>query len=382
MIGVLTWKLHNFGTALQAYALVTAVEEISGKECKLLNYNLPGSDCIEKVCTLTLNDYRNRIKNRCIVWRKSYKNRKIQEKFSEQIDEQHIKFNEFYGKIPHDNQRVSVTKKQYFDNTYEKIIVGSDQVWNPKYFCETYFLNFVSDEKKYSYAPSIGCDYLKEEQSTYLKEKLEGHFQRISVREKTGKKLLEEILPNEIIESVLDPTLLFDGEWWTSKLSLVEKKNIDEYILVYTLSDNMWYKEAILNIQKSLNIQKIIYITPEDNLYFYKEVDNIVINAGPTEFLDLIKNAEYIITDSFHGVCFSLNFEKTFWCLERFGNKNYQRNENSRIKDLLFELDLNDRFCQKGSNIKRGRLDYNDVNLKLLELRKKSKMYLYNIIQN
>lgn len=382
-IGILTWKLHNFGTALQAYALVNAVAEMSENQCKLLNYSLPRKECIVQVAPLTVKEFMRKIENRFILQKKDKRNIQVKQRYKEQIAEQHLRFRKFYEQIPHDNHEVSIKEKEYFDYTYEKVIVGSDQVWNPKYFCETYFLNFVSDEKKYSYAPSIGVDNLKEAEREYLRLKLKGHFQNISVREKTGKELLENILPNEKVDNVLDPTLLFNGSWWEKSFKLSEKRDKDKYMLVYTLSDNLWYKDAISKIQKELNVKKIVYITPEDNLYFYDESENVVVNAGPIEFLTLVKNAECVITDSFHGVCFSLNFEKTFWCLSRFNSRKKNiRNENSRVYDLLSSLKIENRFCKENFKIQVDTMDYGRINFDLNELRKQSQEYLKEIIKN
>ena len=190
---------------------------------------------------------------------------------------------------------------------------------------------------------------------------------------------MQEILPKENIECVLDPTLLFTGIQWSEMLHLSEENN-DNYILVYTLSDNRWYKEAIKKIQKEIGVEKVIYITPEDNLCFYQETESVIVDAGPVEFVSFIKNAKYIITDSFHGVCFALNFERNFTCLSRFGDKKDIRSENSRILDLLDSVELKKQFCNSNSVIEIGKIDYEQVSFKLEKLRKQSKEYLKEIV--
>ena len=380
-IGVLTWKLYNFGTALQAYAMVQAVSEniTEADECNLLNYNLPGRDPLVIGVSLSLKDYLLKVENRILVKRKSNKNKEARTLYEQEIKTQHVRFREFYNEISHDDHKV-LEERDYFDQEYEKIIVGSDQIWNPKYFCETYFLDFVSRKKRYSYAPSMGVDFLRNEEKEYLKQKLgNGKFQNISVREQTGKKLLQEILPKENIECVLDPTLLFTGIQWSEMLHLSEENN-DNYILVYTLSDNRWYKEAIKKIQKEIGVEKVIYITPEDNLCFYQETESVIVDAGPVEFVSFIKNAKYIITDSFHGVCFALNFERNFTCLSRFGDKKDIRSENSRLLDLLDSVELKKQFFNSNSVIEIGKIDYEQVSFKLEKLRKQSKEYLKEIV--
>ena len=376
MIGVLTWKLYNFGTALQAFALVEFVSMNSkSKGCKLLNYSLPGRNEIVQVNNLTFVDYINKINNRISVWKKDKRNRKDSLRFTEEIVIQKKKFREFYNCIPHDNHNVNVTEMEYFNSNFEKIIVGSDQVWNPRYFCETYFLNFIRDSKKYSYAPSLGVSCLTREEEGFLKSKLKGHFQQISVREKTGKILLDKIIPEQQVECVVDPTLLFTGEQWCEKLKLHENIDQGRYILVYTLSDNIWYKDAIKRVSRELGVRKIIYITSEYILYFYANEAGLKVDVGPIEFLNLMKNAEFIITDSFHGACFSLNFEKQFICLSRFREKN-KKSENSRIVDILKQLDIWEKVYFNNSNIDINMLNYEEINKKLNVLRNHSIKYL------
>lgn len=382
MIAVLTWKLYNFGTALQAFSLVKFIEKNNEKNggCKILNYSLPERKKIIRVNNLTIRDWCNKINNRITIWGKEKKNQKIKERYLKEIYLQQEKFKRFYDLIPHDNHEVHITESAYFNSVYDKIIVGSDQVWNPKYFCETYFLDFIDDSKKYTYAPSLGVGYLTAKEKEFLKNRLENHFQRLSVRERTGVNLLKTILPDNDIVNVLDPTLLFTGKQWKSMFDLNSKEE-EKYILVYTLSDNLWYKNAINQLVKETKIKKVKYITPEDNLYFYADQNDLIVETGPIEFLKLIYNAQFVITDSFHGVCFSLNFEKQFICLSRF-KENNKKNENSRIKDLLEQLDMYEKVFFKSSKISISVIDYDEINKRMDILRKQSERYLLEIIKN
>lgn len=374
-IGVLTWKLYNFGTALQAYALVSYLNEHNAEECRLLNYTLPGKNAIVRVNPVTGKSQFKRIKNRISVEIKSRKNASEYEKNHELIMIQNKLFREFYENIPNDLHIVNLADKDYFNSTYNKVIVGSDQVWNPKYFCDTYFLDFVESSRRYSYAPSLGVSHLSKQEKQYLIKKLVP-FQRISVRERTGYMLLKELFPDRLINQVIDPTLLFSCEDWIRKLNINRKKIDESYIMVYTLSDNEWYKKMIECIKNSLGIEKIIYITSNDNLYFYKK-KNLIIDLGPKEFLELLYSATYIITDSFHGVCFSVNFKKNFTCFQRFGNK--CRGENSRVYDFLKELGLELRVIKMEDIPNVTLVDYSKVEEQLNYLRESAKQYLNEI---
>ena len=115
-IGVLTWKLYNFGTALQAYAMVQAVSEniTEADECNLLNYNLPGRDQIVRVVSLSLKDYLLKVENRILVKRKSNKNKEARTLYEQEIKTQHVRFREFYNEISHDDHKV-LEERDYFD---------------------------------------------------------------------------------------------------------------------------------------------------------------------------------------------------------------------------------------------------------------------------
>lgn len=380
MIAVLTWKLHNYGTALQAFALVKFISN-KNKEyggCKLLNYSLPDRKQLVQVEKMKFYDYVLKFSHRFSVFKKNVKNKKYEIYYAKDLSEKKQKFNDIYNLIPHDQHRVNVSEKTYFNNVYEKIIVGSDQVWNPKYFCETYFLNFVDDNKKFSYAPSLGVSFLTLEEEKFLRKKLYGHFQKISIRETIGGNLLRKILPGQKITYTIDPTLLFSGTQWSEMFNLKSEQD-EKYILVYTLADNSWYKKAISLIVNKTKINKVIYLTQDDNLYFYHNENNFIVNAGPIDFLNLLKNAQFVITDSFHGVCFSINFEKQFVCFSRF-KENNRKHENSRVVDLLNQFNICEMVYFETPKVLINHLDYSQINKKLNALRKKSEEYITEII--
>lgn len=377
-IGIITWKLYNYGTALQAYALNIYLNRIDNIECVLLNYSLPSSKKNIKVNKKSIKSCIKKMKNRVILVIKSFLNRRYSINYIEEQKLQSVRFSNFYKSIPSDNHLVSVVEKEYFDSAYDGVIVGSDQVWNPKYFNSTYFLDFVNVEKRYAYAPSIGVATLTENERCFFKSQLKW-FQKISVREATGKHLLEMCNIGKDIAQVLDPTLLLKKEDWCSLLGLKEKKN-NRYIFVYTLSTNRWYKKIIEIIKKQLAIEEVVYITSTDNAYFYKN-KKLFMGMGPQEFLEMMLNAAYVITDSFHGVCFSIIFNKPFSCLQRFNNSN--ESENSRVYDLLNELKLNNRIVKNSrDSISNEFINYEQVNGKLNFLREKSTKYIFEIVED
>lgn len=375
-IGVLTWKLHNFGTALQAYALVQYVGS-QNADTALLNYSLPDKSRLVRLNATTLPVLCKKVKNRVKLFAGQRKNRKAAQQYGTQIRLQGERFRQFYAQIPQDRHKVAKEESAYFNGEYDKILVGSDQVWNPKYFCETYFLDFAEDAKKYSYAASLGVSNLTNPEKAFLQDRL-AHFQTIAVREPTGQKMLQALMPQRKVECVLDPTLLLSGKEWESTLNLEEKKG-EKYILVYTLGENAWYKKAIRKAQNLLNISKVICITPSEKLYFYRGIGEIVADAGPVEFLNLLKNAEYVITDSFHGVCFSVNFQKQFTCLERFNSKN-KGHENARVTDFLESVGLQDRMASNCEEISVAPILFKTTEEKLSKQKSNAQNYLKTIL--
>ena len=211
-------------------------------------------------------------------------------------------------------------KNAYFQTISVKeacdlVIVGSDQVWNPQINeCDPFW---ILPDMKYkricSYAASIGKDKLKKEEAAYLSENSRG-FQKydvVTIRENSGKRILEDF--NVSSELVCDPTLLFyDRTGLYEELSAQSEVSITEpYILVYALE----YSEKIDRIAKMLkqkNGCKVVAIHPMNDKI--QECDEFIKDAGVCEFVALVKNAEYVLTNSFHGLAFSYIFRKKVYC--------------------------------------------------------------------
>ncbi len=376
-VGILTWKLNNYGTALQAFALVHYVNSVKGVDAKLLNYNLPSKN---ELVLLKRRNIVRKLLNRLKLIIQKKKNLSVLKENAEDLELKNKKFAFLYTLIPKDDVRVGMDKVEYFEKEYDEIIVGSDQVWNPKYFSEIYFLSFISSAKRNAYSPSLGGGhFLNEKEKRFLKEKVE-NFNNISCRENTGVELLKELLPNRTIENVLDPTFLLSKEDW---LTLFDCKPIIEgkYVLVYCLSANGWYKKAISKIKNEVGAEKVIYVLSEDILYFADKNETLLVNVGPFEFLNLIYNATHIITDSFHGVCFSVNFQKKFSYLERF-SRGKSDGENSRILDLMALLEIQGVYYRKGDDYKINDIDYAKIEKNLNNKKVESKEYLNKILKN
>lgn len=260
------------------------------------------------------------------------------------------------------------------ESKYDIFLVGSDQVWNYRIagFDKTYFLDFVKSScKKASYAASIGLDIIPIEYEKEYKNLLQS-FGRISVRENEGQKLLERLLDRRDIETVVDPTLLLQSSEW-EKLS--EKCEIPEkYLLLYLLSENRKILKFAKKIAKKYKC-KIIYI----NNQLLKRCGMINRrDTTPENWLYLFKNADYIVTNSFHGTIFSIIFKKIFWV----DYLHTSSNVNSRIITLLCNLGLKDRIISEGCDVNHNEINYSDVEELLANIVDKSNHFLDKIIND
>ena len=215
---------------------------------------------------------------------------------------------------------------------YDIYIAGSDQVWDYKLtnFDQTYFLDFPEKgKKKCSYAASIG-EHIPPEQFRNDYSRLLNDFDEILVREDYGADIVNE-LTGKKPEVVCDPTLLLTADEWNKLLK--EPKIRGKYILVYQLGIN----PEIVNFARRLKKEtgyRIVYI-PFPLVGLLK--CRCEITVGPAEWMGLFKNAEYVISDSFHGVVFSLLFNRKFFA------KADGHHKNRRVEQLLKLVNLSDR---------------------------------------
>ena len=359
-IGIMTWFKHNnYGTVLQVYAL-QKVLTLFGNEVSVINY----STRIRKTMfhEMDFKYINSKISNKLLRSKYGANYNKASEKFAE-FRQKHLNLT---------NTCDTHMELKSISDSFDKVVCGSDQVWNPNFFDKHYFLDFVSsNSKKISYAPSIGVDDIK---NSDIKDKIKNYlnsFSSLSVREEQGKKVLEKICDKKI-EVVLDPTLLLSKEEWKESFKLEE--NNSQYILCYFLGDNKRYVKAARELSKRLNLPLRIF--PTTPLITKFKESEILFNCGPKEFVENLYNASFVLTDSFHGLAFSINFEKDFYALKRFSNNS--TSQNSRIFNILNNLGLIDRIYE--DNIDLSAIDYDKVSSVLEKEREKSINYLKNAI--
>lgn len=221
-------------------------------------------------------------------------------------------------------------------NEYEYFITGSDQIWNP-YFRKgnaNDFLVFAPKEKRLSYAPSFGVSKIPKYYENLYKEWLLG-FSDISVREASGQLLVNE-LSNQKATVLLDPTLMLEKKEWENLFKKEKVKNLSsKFILTYFLGDIP--KEAQKYLDEISKNEKIKVI----NIASFDDKENY--DLDPADFLQLIDSANLFLTDSFHGVVFSVIFDTPFIVFDREDNS---PSMNSRIDNLLSKLLLENKKAE------------------------------------
>lgn len=246
---------------------------------------------------------------------------------------------------------------------------GSDQIWNSStlYVDPLYYLRFAPQKKRVAFAPSFGRDFVSE----YNKEKMASWIADIpylSVREDSGVTLVKQLTERKA-KQLLDPTLMISSEQWCSLLSLPSGTN--RYILAYFLDTPSDKARMVLKEMSALLKCKVISIPHEfaDMTYCDEKVA-----AGPIEFLKLVKNAQLVCTDSFHGTAFSINFHTPFYVFERaYGTASKQ---SSRVLSILRKVNMLDRYEPKGNYEKWNYIDFEQSDKILSEERIKCKTYV------
>lgn len=376
-IGIMTWfSYENYGTALQAYALQRFLRS-KGYECELLNY-LPENSwkqygSIKKRSSIKNFKYKVIWKKNKLMFNYINLNRKTEINNRSKLFVSFIQNNCILTSEVKDGDGLMELNKKF--DTY---ICGSDQIWTPNALDGTYYLDFVDDNnKRISYAPSFGVIEIPSEYKNIVREWI-SKFDFLSVREIQGGKIIKE-LTNMEYSVVLDPTLLLNSDEWESVSNNI---NIDEpYILCYFLGDKSSYWKHVKKVKKITGYRVVIIpVMPES----YIKRGTILSETGPSEFVGLIKNAQIILTDSFHGTIFSINFKRDFYVFKRF-NDSDKGSQNSRIYNILEKLNLENRLILNNDDISVDSIhisNFNDVDLRLKKERDKSIEFLMKSLEN
>lgn len=328
-IGLFTIYIANYGAVLQTYALQRYIRDTYPNTIvKIIDFYS------RKPYSIFVKESKNPIKNflkqsRKLVHYAELKQRVNREKkfINEEFDltKRYKNLDSFWEEVP----------------DFDIYLTGSDQVFNlnSKYKKVFYQVFDKCGHIKAAYAPSFGTSTFTDSfKNTILKPISD--FDYISCREDDGAEMLSEILKKQV-PRVLDPTLLLTKSQWEQMM--ISPKSSANYVLVYDLNGGQRMIDKAYFIAQKMSC-KVWCITQHTDIW-YKNVDRIIYNAGPREFVGLFAKAQYVITDSFHGTVFSLLFEKKF--------NTYIAVEQSsrRIVSLLNSCGLQSRIINKDTNI-------------------------------
>lgn len=341
-IGIVTFvKCDNYGAELQAYALQ--------KKLNLMGYDAEVID-LEKekgVIESSFSSYKNAIINRYKIYGPirgtakivelvidKYKARKTFETNKDKVNKRHKIFEDFFNDyIKHSDKFYTLEEMRKIQKLpYDIMITGSDQVWNymQTRYLDVFFLMMANrwHAKKISYAASFSVNHIPENKKQMYKRYLE-NMDAISVREITGQEIVKNCSERSATV-VLDPTLLLTKVEWINYVArkdyLPENK---KYVVIYTLSGSHYIYTLAKKIAKKFGAEVLNIKLGFSNV---KGDDGIIhiSDAGPREFISIFSQAVYVITDSFHGTAFSINFNIPFTTL-----LNPASNINSRALSIL-----------------------------------------------
>lgn len=372
-IGIVTWfSGSNYGTNLQAIALQQYLRNI-GHEVLIVNFEVNTKDAVKLTVFQKLTDWKML----------GIRIRRQPEKYMQKLA--YLKYhNEILGRdkklIATVREKCCLTQKISDEkelisifNSFELLITGSDQIWNPEGYHRFYFADY--DEvttRRISYAPSLGVNTIPEDRKSEIRRGL-SKFSAVSVREQNGVELLRPLSKKEPVVTI-DPTLLLCADDWNEIFPVKKERGGGKYVLSIFLTDRYSHWNAARNFVKKKKLQHVII--PYCG-FSYLQKANIIADAGLQEFLDLIRGAEYVLTDSFHVTSFSLIFKKQFYAFTRFKEDAYT-SQNSRVRNILSIAGVNDRFLPYGTKkvVDLKNINYNAVEKALEYEIERSKEFL------
>lgn len=362
----------NYGSMLQAFALAEAIR-ICGKRAEYISYiaaKAPHKGIVKALSNIKRHLLTFVGKNPPPSEFDFFKSREFRTTM-----QAYKRFHDTYIPCSAQIYYADTIKEKLNVSNYCIYMVGSDQLWSPNLYRPTkpYFLDVADFRNKRAYAPSFGTTEFTDEYKQLLKEKLKS-FDYLSCRELVNSRMLSNLLGKEV-KHVLDPTLLLTPNEWNK---IATKPTIEgKYILAYILGE----KEIIAEFAESLSKYKgipVYYIVTRPK---YLNKTNTLTGVGPDDFLGLVKDASYVVTDSYHGCLFSINYNVNFYA---FGKRQGSVNtlDNVRIIEMLNMFGIHSRFIDdENSTGFLNDIDYSAVNSIVSDMRKESLEYLNKCVE-
>lgn len=357
--------ITNYGSLLQAFATQQVIENL-GHECEIIDYIRDDESYTQHEKTLL---ERKPEWNQNPVKKAIYLVLRQPESIASGR-----KFEVEQSKYLHLTKRYTSPGQLLKDKPIADVyMTGSDQVWGPienGTYDSSYCLSFIDEaDKKIAYAASFGRTEMTEDIEAFFQKWL-SQYRYIGVREDSAVSILSSMGIESV--QVLDPTLLLDSAFWSKIARPIREK---KYILVYQLHNDKRVGEYAAQVAKSLGLP---LIRVSASFHQISREGKFVWCPDIGEFLSYIKNAECMITDSFHGTAFAINFNTPF--VEVLPNNK----TGTRNMSILKVTGLSDRILtdDKDITLAKKRIDYSGVNQIIEQKRKESLSVLKNMIEN
>lgn len=366
-IGILTHELkYNYGGILQNYALQQALKKM-GHEPVTIDYKQ------EITLIKKINSLAKRFLARYVL-RKNIKVKGWPSISEAAVIQQHT--HEFVEKYINTTNKIKLSELAKFCDNFDAMIVGSDQVWRPrylgKYIDEMFLKSFPNSIPKIAYAASFGIDNWEfTDKQTRICKELAQHFDAISVREASGVNLCKKYLNVDAVH-VLDPTMLLDKEDYIKLIEQEKTPSPGKGIMTYILDKSPEKEVIIQSISQRLGLPTFS-VMPKSSYANSTCIDDCIY-PPITSWLRGFMDADFVVTDSFHGTVFSIIFNKPFISI---GNT---KRGLDRFTSLLETFRLENRLIFKGNELSSTfpfTIDYTTIN-KIWEKEKTSSSIILN----
>lgn len=350
-------SVYNYGTQLQAYATQEKLKQYF-EDVSFIDYRREDTYGIKLINTFTKGNILKAPLIIPTIWYWKYVFGSFQKKYLNIDKHKYLKLSDF----------------NEFKDIADIYFSGSDQVWNTgwnKGVLPPYYLSFVPDNKnRYAYSSSFGKSHLDEQEVGEVKSYLK-KYKRISVREESGLDILNNQLGINDGIRILDPTLVMTPEFWRSVSG--NKKIKGDYILIYNLNRSKEFDQYAEELSKRTGLKLIRFCTRFDQIF--RNGKSIVI-PKIFDFISLVDNAKYVLTDSFHATAFSMNMNTEPICI-------YPNNYSGRLSDFLDLVESSQRHVKNYSDfdVVNRHVDFERVNQILNIERQKVDDFLLEIVK-
>lgn len=358
--------VNNYGSVLQSFATQWYFKKL-GFDSEIIDYTRPNCD-YKYIKNRINNGYKNKrgvfgsapiVFVRTVIWSADYKirNRKFDS------------FRNKYLKLSKKYEREELFSNPPIADLY---CTGSDQTWNTEYndgILDEYFLSFAPKGKgRFSFSASFGCDSINENISHTIKQYLK-EYDLITVRELSGERIIKD-LGIDKCHQIVDPTLLLDAQEWKSIFNI--RNSNRQYILLYLLNK---HDHLIDEVERFANTKKVSVVLISNVKYKIPLSWKNYRNPSVEQFLFLFANASYILTDSFHGTSFGINFGKKIRVVR-------PPQYSTRLESILEILGLKSALYDCEQNILFNDINYDCVNMRLKSERAKVNTIFMGYLKN